>query len=280
MPDTLTTIGESLVQHGKDSDRVYLMKLCSSDADTIVETLEQLAQANHYTKIFCKVPASAVTPFELSGYHKEAEISGFYQGREAVAFMSRFLDIERSQLGPEQQQTIQKVLAIVRDKANSAKPQTSSPYQLRALTEADCSALAELYQAVFPSYPFPITDPAYLLETMASHVFYYGAFDGDNLVAASSAETDLAGANAEMTDFAALPACRGKGTALALLQLMQNDLGDKGVQTFYTIARAVSVGMNVTFSRAGYEFAGTLVNNTQISGSIESMNVWYYQASG
>jgi hypothetical protein len=33
--------------------------------------------------------------------------------------------------------------------------------------------------------------------------------------------------------------------------------------------------MNVTFARCGYRFAGTLINNTQISGRIESMNVWY-----
>jgi beta-lysine N6-acetyltransferase len=33
--------------------------------------------------------------------------------------------------------------------------------------------------------------------------------------------------------------------------------------------------MNVTFSRAGYTFTGTLINNTNIGGSIESMNVWY-----
>jgi hypothetical protein len=43
----------------------------------------------------------------------------------------------------------------------------------------------------------------------------------------------------------------------------------------YTIARAISVGMNITFARCGYDFGGTLVNNTQIAGRIESMNVWY-----
>lgn len=31
----------------------------------------------------------------------------------------------------------------------------------------------------------------------------------------------------------------------------------------------------VTFARNGYTFSGTLLNNTDISGSIESMNVWY-----
>jgi len=33
--------------------------------------------------------------------------------------------------------------------------------------------------------------------------------------------------------------------------------------------------MNITFAKAGYRYAGTLVNNTDISGTIESMNVWW-----
>ena len=33
--------------------------------------------------------------------------------------------------------------------------------------------------------------------------------------------------------------------------------------------------MNITFAKLGYDFGGTLTRNTQISGDLESMNVWY-----
>jgi hypothetical protein len=36
--------------------------------------------------------------------------------------------------------------------------------------------------------------------------------------------------------------------------------------------------MNITFAKCGYIFGGTLINNTQISGSIESMNLWHKSA--
>ena len=49
----------------------------------------------------------------------------------------------------------------------------------------------------------------------------------------------------------------------------------QGMHTAYTIARSLSAGMNITFAKLGYVFAGTLTNNTNISGKIESMNVWY-----
>jgi len=57
---------------------------------------------------------------------------------------------------------------------------------------------------------------------------------------------------------------------------MENRKHDKHAQEIAeTIARAMSTGMNITFACCGYNYAGTLVNNTNISGSIESMNVWY-----
>ncbi len=83
-----------------------------------------------------------------------------------------------------------------------------------------------------------------------------------------------------MTDFATLPKWRGKGFAQCLLLHMEKTMKRRGIKTAYTIARAMSAGMNVTFSRAGYRFGGRLKNNTNISGNIESMNVWYKQLTG
>jgi len=56
---------------------------------------------------------------------------------------------------------------------------------------------------------------------------------------------------------------------------MENEVRAKGIKTAYTIARAASAGMNVTFAKGGYHFGGRLINNTNISGRIESMNVWF-----
>jgi putative beta-lysine N-acetyltransferase len=78
-----------------------------------------------------------------------------------------------------------------------------------------------------------------------------------------------------MTDFATLPDGRGRGIALSLLALMEQDPKVRTMRTAYTIARSLSPGMNITFAKAGYAYGGTLTNNTDISGSIESMNIWY-----
>ncbi len=273
MPDVIEKLGRSLIQHGPDSDRIYLMKLAPADAPTIVERIERLAETRDYGKLFCKVPAPWREPFVQAGYQEEARIPNFLAGRIDVAFLSRFRKLQRATMSVEQKAAVDSVLelALARRRDAECRPTVET----RRLLEDDTPALADLYRSVFPSYPFPIFDADYLRHTMATHIRYYGAFDGDRLVAAASAETDAEGRNAEMTDFATAPEHRKKGLAVALLLAMESDMKDTGFLTLYTIARAVSGGMNITFARCGYAFSGTLVNNTQIAGGIESMNVWY-----
>jgi len=275
MPDVMERLGKSLIQHGADSDRIYLMKLDPSDMSTIVERLEQLAEAHDYGKLFCKVPAPAVAPFAQAGYHQEARIPNFFAGHTNVVFMSRFRKTARSQVSEQQRAEIDRALEVAQQKRAPSSTSKQNDYHIRRLDETDTSQLATLYRTVFPSYPFPIFDEVYLRDTMATHIRYFGAFDSDRLIAAASAETDPEARNAEMTDFATDPDHRKKGLAVALLSAMESDMKATGFATLYTIARAASVGMNVTFARCGYRFGGTLINNTQISGNIESMNVWH-----
>ena len=86
---------------------------------------------------------------------------------------------------------------------------------------------------------------------------------------------DTVSKNVEMTDFATLSKFRGNSYANLLLRFMENEMRSRGMQTAYTIARAISPGMNITFGKAGYTYGGRLINNTNIAGQIESMNVWH-----
>jgi putative beta-lysine N-acetyltransferase len=143
------------------------------------------------------------------------------------------------------------------------------------MTPEDAPAMAALYREVFKTYPFPIHDPAYLKKTMDENIIYFGIERQGALLGLSSIEMDKKNAAAEMTDFAVLPAHRGDGLAQQLLTQMERTIPALGIKTMFTIARARSAGMNITFAKNGYSYAGTLINNTNISGQIESMNVWY-----
>jgi putative beta-lysine N-acetyltransferase len=273
MGDKIVKIGNCVVQHGKSSDRVYLMKLSASDFPSIIDELDELATKHGYSKIFAKVPQSDAAAFANSGYRTEAYVPKLYNGREDGRFMGKYFTQKRQAFS---ESAVCEVLQTAYAKAG-VDERIGLPTGLicRKTQIDDAQAMSEVYREVFATYPFPIYDPNYLVETMADQVVYFGVWRGERLIALSSAERDFSGGNVEMTDFATLPEFRGLGLAGFLLDHMDKAMAAAGFKTAYTIARAVSFGMNITFARRGYSFAGTLINNTNIAGGLECMNVWY-----
>ena len=271
MSDRITSIDGSLVHHGTSNDRAYLMKL-AGDPGTAAGKLESLARKEGYSKIIAKVPVRAHAPFARAGYRPEGAVPGYFRGREAALFMTKYLKASRRRaLDPEK-------VAAVLEAAKSRDPEppgNDDPRICRRARPEDAQAMAEVYRRVFASYPFPIHDPAYLRRAMEENVAYFGVWDDGAPIALASAEMDLAAASAEMTDFATLPEHRGGGLATSLLAAMEEEMRTQKVSTVYTIARAVSFGMNLTFAKLGYRYGGTLTRNTQISGDLECMNIWF-----
>jgi len=264
----------AVFHHGKANNRLYLMKWDGENPGRILDAMNRLVAENGYTKIFIKVPEAQAEFFTAQGFEEEARIPSYY-GAEACIFMGKFLDPARKIVNPDIRETMNRNLTLARGKKPEAPPPLADGYTMRELYGDDCTRLADLYKLVFKTYPFPVHDPSYLEKTMEEHIAYFGIFSGDKLVAASSAEMDEDTSSVEFTDFATNPDYRGNSFASTLLGTMQKAMTERGITTWYTIARALSAGMNITFAKAGYRHAGTLVNNTDISGTIESMNVWW-----
>lgn len=262
------------VQHGKSSDRVYLMKLGDAAVGEVIPALDRLAREHDYGKIFAKMPEPARKDFERAGYRVEARVPRFYNGDTAGVFMGKYFNAERA--AEQRAERVKDVLAACEEKTVATDlPALRNGYALGRMTPEHAEEMVEVYREVFKTYPFPIHDPAYLRKTMDENIAYFGVRENGRLLALSSSEMDEHSGNVEMTDFATRPDCRGRGFALHLLRVMEDAMRERGLPMAYTIARAYSFGMNITFAKAGYTFAGTLTSNTNISGALESMNVWY-----
>jgi putative beta-lysine N-acetyltransferase len=271
--DIITKIGDSLIQHGKGNNRIYLMKLAAGDYPRIVKELDELAAKNEYTKVFCKIPADYGGAFLDAGYGVEAEVPGLFNGRQSGLFLAKYLDAAR--LVPPIQR-LREMRDLIANVAFGTERLSLPPdFRYKKPGTEDTESMARLYRSVFTSYPFPIDQPEYLCRTMQADVEYFGIWEGEAPVALSSAEMDLKGGNVEMTDFAVLPKFRGRQFSLFLLRQMEAAMRERGLETAYTIARLNAPGMNITFYKNAYRFSGTLINNTNICGSLESMNVWY-----
>jgi len=273
LKDTIEIIGNSIIQHGRYNDRVYLMKIDPEDMPSILDKLDALAENKHYSKIFLKIPEYFKESLYDRNYICEAWIPRYYNGEKNALFMSKFINDKRriNCLNEMHENIITKAIS----KRNDSLTVIPSEYSIRKCDMKDIEQMVGLYQKTFETYPFPIHDPTYLAKTIDDNVVYFGVFKEKKAVALSSAEIDFDSSSVEMTDFATLPEFRGKGLSSHLLREMEKEMKAKGIKTAYTIARASSYGMNIVFAKCGYEYCGRLVNNTNISGNIESMNVWY-----
>jgi beta-lysine N6-acetyltransferase len=272
--DTIERFQGSVLQHGTSSNRIYVMEYPSSMKEDYPAQLKDFARIRGYTKIICKIPSCYKDFFFDHGYMEEAIIPKFYEGKEKAHFLSFYLDPFRQK--EEMKEKYQHVQQIAQDKRGTFQPSVGSRGILvKQCTPQDIPTMAALYKTVFPSYPFPIDDTDYLYKTMMDNIDYYCVKKHDQMVALASAEMSHRFKNVEMTDFATLPQECGQGFAGDLLHRMEQDMQEKEIYTYYTIARAISIGMNATFTKQNYHFGGRLPNNTDISGHIESMNVWY-----
>jgi putative beta-lysine N-acetyltransferase len=275
MADIIEKIGRSIVQHGPYNRRVYLMKLHVRDVLHILPALDRLAHDKHYEKILAKVPSESKAVFEKQGYVQEAVIPEYFNNREHAFFMCKYLSSSRRQITDRQQ--IQDILSLAKQQGQlPSKKKPTQPLNIRICRPEDANEMSRVFKSVFETYPFPIFDADYLATVMKNKQAMYFCMENDrqiNAIAASELDPDNKGV--EMTDFATLPEYRGRGFAGCLLEDMERTMAEQGMKTAFSIARALSPGMNILFARKGYAFGGTLVNNTQISGRIESMNVWY-----
>ena len=272
--DVVLRRGNSVVQHGHFNNRVYVMKLAPGDIPDIIRYADDLSHKEGYTKIFVKVPESSVEVFASAGDITEATVPFFFQGKEPAVFMVRYADPGRKEV--PHATVIAEVLSAAFGYAGERSLQElPKGFSLMHAHAGDAEEIAALYRLVFKTYPFPIFDPEYIRESMQGQTRDFMIRKSHQLAAVASCEIDAENLNVEVTDFATDTQFRGMGFARILLNAMETEMKKEGVLLAYTIARAISRPINAAFARAGYQFGGLLPNNTNICGSLESMNVWY-----
>jgi putative beta-lysine N-acetyltransferase len=147
-------------------------------------------------------------------------------------------------------------------------------YTIRNATDADINEMIKLFSTVFSTYPSPIYDEEYLKQTMNKKVLYKVAVYEGKIVSVAAADMDNENLNAEITDCATYPTYGGKGILSNIIHSLEYNLKSKGFITLYSLSRAINPSINFALSKHNYSYAGGLVNNCNICGTFEDMNIW------
>jgi len=215
--EVIRTDNGSIIQHGKYNDRIYLMKIDEKDIPAIIVEINDLAHKNSYGKILARVPLWALPLFKADGYITEAYIPGYIKGEEDIHFVSKFLNSDR--LRGIETDMLRKLSNILLESSGEPGPGKTPEYDVNIITEGDTAEVADLFRQVFKTYPFPVHDPEYIINSMKTDTRYFGIKNNKNeFIAVSSAEIDPDNLNAEMTDFAVLKSHRGKKTFYSIIE--------------------------------------------------------------
>ncbi|AQX54235.1 putative beta-lysine N-acetyltransferase [Priestia flexa] len=222
-------------------------------------------------KVIIKSRYEQVQSWLQHGYRLEATIPSYFNG--STAYLMTFYESQERQVHnhyAKENNLLQKVQLLP-----LKCPETLlSPYKLRKAVKSDAKQLVTLYKTVFTIYPSPLHDLVYVQSMLEDGTPFFIVEYEEKIVSAAAAEINTLYNNAELTDCATLPSHRSLGLMKHLMVEIERELKKKYVYCVYTIARALSFGVNAAFHQLGYAYSGRLINNCLISTALENMNVW------
>lgn len=263
------------------NQRIKIIEYSSGNADApqkginikgLVLHLRWLAEANGFDKIICMASRYNWRDFLRYGYVLEAVLKYYLNGEDAY-IVSKF----RSQERLTSHNLMEEVLLIENLMEHPAEPHTKelpSGYSVRLAARDDISEMIDLYQSIFETYPSPLIHSSYLETIFQKETLFAVCEFNGKVVSAASAELYPHLKAAELTDCATKRSARGLGLMSHILKFLENQIKQRGFICAYTMARSRSYGMNNVFYRLGYEFMGRLINNCDIYGAYEDMNIW------
>ncbi len=240
-------------------------------SEDILKDIIEMAKGESLGKIISNINIKAIKAFISSGFQIEGMIYGFFKGEDALC-VSYFLDGRR-------------VLSAEKDKEDAIvqrcmKSKTSFELKnmgniiIRDALKGDIPQMTELFKTVFETYPSPVFNEEYIKGNLNTSALYKVACIDGRVAAAASADMDKDNLNAEITDCATYPQYRGRGILSNLIYYLEQDLRERKFYCAYSLSRAINPGINMALYKHGYKCTGRMLNNCNICGSFEDMNIW------
>ncbi|MBA9027695.1 putative beta-lysine N-acetyltransferase [Peribacillus huizhouensis] len=246
-------------------DHLGNITLCLKEAD---EAMLKIGAE----KLIVKARQEYFKELILAGFVFEASIDKYFFGSDCCFFAKYYQNERRNSINwKEEDEILTRVLSL---SSVEQRKQLPLGYTIRKANRADAEELARLYQRVFEIYPVPMNDPEYVKKCIENDAVFYVCLFKEKIVSAASAEVNSHYHNAEITDCATLPEHRQFGIMKHLICELEKYLAAQQIFCVYSIARALSYGINAAFYSLDYTYRGRLANNCYIFDKLEDMNIW------
>ncbi|WP_123053416.1 putative beta-lysine N-acetyltransferase [Clostridium sp. JN-1] len=252
------------------NNRVKIVNFHKISVQTIKRII-RYASRQHLSKVVCNCDTAYFQTFSDAGFILEGKIDSYFRGEDALC-MSYFIIGKRKACKNDNMEKLFLMKSL--NVKNSFKFSNNFKYQIRNAKESDIDELIDLFSSAFFAYPSQIYDKDYLIQNMNKNVLYKVATYNGKIIGAASAYLDYENLNAEIADCATYPHYRDKGILSNIIYLLELDLKKEGFISLYSLSRAINPSINIVLSKHGFNFRGKLVNDCNICGEFESINIW------
>ncbi|KMJ60484.1 hypothetical protein AB685_01790 [Bacillus sp. LL01] len=241
------------------------------DLEQIIINITRLSEQRHVEKVIVKTRTEYIKALMEKGFLLEASVPGYFLGGDGY-FLCKYKHVDRynSETWCEEDS----ILDDVWKKEKQEQVDLDPGLILRKAEVKDAPLLSAFYKSVFPIYPVPIEEPEYIIRQMNDENIFMLIEEDGEIIAAASAEVNSEYKNAEISDCATLSAKRKGGYMNHIIRELEYELVKRQIYCSYSIARALSFGMNAVLHNLNYTYKGRLKNNCYIFDKIEDMNVW------
>ncbi|WP_416147963.1 putative beta-lysine N-acetyltransferase [Salipaludibacillus sp. HK11] len=258
------------------SKRLKVYKLPLQDQiEPFIQSVKQLGEKYECDKLIFYVKLSEQSLIHRYTTRYEGMIESFFNGDDAHIY-ALFLYPERNLSHFSKRE--KDVFRIVnRKKGEGLTHQFHLPtsYYMRWAVKEDADQMSSLYKTIFKSYPTPMNEPEFIKQMMDDEVYFLVVEHDRKIVSACSAEILTPYHAAELSDCATYRVHRSKKLLSYQVSHLVPRLKKMGVRTLFSYSRSMSVGMNIVNAKHGFKFGGRMIQNSNICGSIENMNIWY-----
>ncbi|WP_163539465.1 putative beta-lysine N-acetyltransferase [Gracilibacillus sp. YIM 98692] len=252
--------------------KIYQMPT-GEELNSFLDRLKLVAKDTNCDKLIFYLRDHQTGEIKQHGACYEGKIKGFFNGATAYIY-ALFLDPARHKT--DRLASEKKVFDVIQKRQQiSTNFELPTGYQMRWADLKDAKQMANLYQTVFQSYPTPMNDPVFIEEMMQSDVYFLVVQHNGMIVSACSADILPHFRSAELSDCATYPEHRAKQLLSYQVAHLIPKVKKMGIRTLFSYSRANSVGMNLVNVKHGFTFGGRMVQNSNIAGSMENMNIWY-----
>ncbi len=263
-------VAEILVDHR--NQRIRVLGYLANRMDALVNYLNELAGTQPVGKIIIYAFNTDWKELLALGFHIEGVMSGYYRGDPAYC-MSSFIQRDRARSDRVFDEDL--ILRQIVKHGVKIHGKRNTKYTIRRAERRDINDIKDIFLKTFATYPSPIENRAYL-EGLISRDEYVilVAEHGGEIAGIVSADIDSEHLCAEITDCVVCPEHRGNGVIGNLVDCLEAELKNKGLRYLYSLARAGVLQINAVFHNRGYLYKGRLLNNCNICGRFENMNIW------